>query len=229
MSTLDDSLYMACFCGNKHLVLELANQNNNESLLCYACRYGHINLVKQLIDKYGCDPNVVTDSNESLLCYACRYGHINLVELLIENYCCDPNVVTKSNESLLHYACRYGHTNIVEYLVNKQQLNPFQRESINQLEPLDYAISNNEADVVVYICQHCISSEDMLNPDRIKTTINLIKYICMPNPMQCVIRLYTKCLLIHSILDVKLLMGTVFFDLWEIPRHVCHIYLQRYF
>ena len=186
MSTLrDDSLYCACFNGEKHRILKLVNQNNvsyvdrifGDTPLHQACKQGWLDVVKLFIEKYDCDTNVKTKGNRSVLHYACQYGHVNLLELIIEKYGCDPNVVTKSNESLLHYACHYGHIDIVEYLINKQHLNPFLRENINQLEPLDYAISNNETDIVVYICQHCISSDDMLNPDRIKTTINLTKYI----------------------------------------------------
>ena len=150
---------------------------NNLSLLHCACRYGHIDVVTLLIEEYGCDPNVVTKSNRSLLHYACRYGYIDVVMLLIETYGCDPNVVTESNQSLLHYACGSGNLEVVKYLVNKQHLNPFMRDNINQSEPLDYAINYNKYSIAVYLCQHCISSEEMLSPNRIKTTMNLIKFI----------------------------------------------------
>jgi ankyrin repeat protein len=147
----------------------------DESLLHYACLYGHIDVIKLLIGRYGCNPNVVTKNDESLLHYACLFNHMDTVKLLIEKYCCDPNVVTKSNQSLLHYACRYYGN--IEYFINKQHLNPLMRDNINQLEPLDYAVNNNQYSIAVYICQHCISSDEMLSPNRIKTTINLIKYI----------------------------------------------------
>jgi ankyrin repeat protein len=150
---------------------------SSESLLHYACRYCHIDVVKLLVEKYGYDPNVVAKSSESLLHYACLYGHIDVVMLLIEKYGCDPSVVTKSGESLLHYACRYGNIDIVRYLINKQHLNPLMRDNMNQLEPLDYAVNNKQYSIAAYICQHCISSVEILSPNRIKTTINLIKYI----------------------------------------------------
>jgi ankyrin repeat protein/signal recognition particle receptor subunit beta len=151
----------------------------DESLLHYACQYGRISIVKLLIQKYGCDPNVVTKSEESLLHYACQYDHIIIVKLLIERHSCDPNVVTKNNQNLLHYACRCGKIDIIKYLINKQHLNPLMRDNIDQLEPLDYALYHDRHYIAVYICQHCISSDETLNPNRIKTTINLIKYIIL--------------------------------------------------
>ena len=144
-----DSLYRACSNGYKHLVLEIANQNNvryvhprfGDTPLHQACKQGWLDIVEILIEKYGCDPNVVTKSGESPLYYACRYGHINVVKLLFEKYNCDPNIVNKSNQSLLHHACQCGNFYIVKYLVNKQQLNLLMRDSINQSEPLDYAVN----------------------------------------------------------------------------------------
>ena len=151
---------------------------SNESLLHYAYRYGHVDIVMLLIEKYGCDPNAVTESGENLLHYACRCGQFGVVKLLIEKCGCDPSVTTKSNQTLLHYACQYGNLNIdiIKYLINKQHLNPLIRDSINQSEPLDYAINNNKPSIAVYLCQ-CISSDEMLSPNRIKTTINLITFI----------------------------------------------------
>ena len=157
MSTWDDSLYWACFHGSKHQALVLANQNN-------------VNYV---------DP----DFDDTPLHQACIWhGWLDVVKLFIEKYGCDPNVKTKSNESLLHYACQYGSIDIVKYLINEKHLNPLLTDNINQLETLDYALHYNQTDTAVYLCQHCISSDEMLNPNRIKTTINLIKYIFRNNP-----------------------------------------------
>ena len=223
MSTAADSLYWACFEGKKLKALKVVDQsnvnyvhppigdtplhqvckqgwldivemliekygcdpemvtNNNESVLHYACLYGHTDIVTLLIEIHGCDPNMVTKSDESLLHYACLYGHIKVVTLLIEKYGCDPNVVTRSNDNLLHYACRCarGNIDIVKYLINEHHLNPLIRDNINQLEPLDYAVNNDRYYIALYICQHCISSDERLSPSRIKTTVNLIKFMIL--------------------------------------------------
>ena len=114
---------------------------------------------------------------------ACKQGWLDIVKLFIEQYGCDPNVTSKYvHQSLLHYACQYGHIDVVEYLINEQHLNPLLRDN-NGLESLDHALNNNETDTAVYICQHCISSDEMLNPNRIETTINLIESILRANPL----------------------------------------------
>ena len=150
MSTSDFSLFWACLGGDKHLVLKLANSDN----------------VNYVSPTFGDTP----------LHLACEKGWLDVVKLMIEKCGCDPNVRTRSNQSVLHYACQYGHIDIVEYLIDNQHLDPLLRDN-DQLEPLDYAINNNKTAIAIYLCQHCISSDEMLNPNKIKTTINLMKYI----------------------------------------------------
>ena len=161
MSRADDSLYWACFYGSKHQIIALANQNN----------------VNYVHPRFGDTP----------LHQACKQGLLDIVEMLIEKYGCDPNMTTKRDESLLHYACQCDicdNIDVVKYLINKHHLNPL-RDSINQLEPLDYAVNNNQYSIAVYLCQHCISSDEMLSPKRIHTTINLLRYTCIANPWAC--------------------------------------------
>ena len=189
MSTSDSSLYWACFQGDKHRALTLANQDNvnyvlphcGETPLHQACKQGWLDVVELLIEKYCGDPNVKTKTNESLLHYACRYNHTDIVKLLIENYGCDPNVVTKSNQTLLHYVCWYGSVCVTEYLISEHHLNPLLRDN-DLLEPLDYALKNNQAHITVYLCQHCISSDKVLSLNRMDTTVDLIQSIIKFDP-----------------------------------------------
>ena len=154
---MDGSLYWACSEGNKDVVQKLASFKS----------------VKYVDLTHGDTP----------LHQACKQGWLDIVKLFIEKYDCDPYVTNRSNQSLLHYACRYGHMDIVQYLINEQHSNPMLRDNFD-LEPLDHAVSRNifETNIAVYICQHCISSEDMLNPKRIETTVNLIQLILRTNP-----------------------------------------------
>ena len=135
------SLYSVCFQGcDKQLALKLINPDN----------------VNYVHPYYGDTP----------LHRACRRGCLDIVRLLIEKYGCDPNVTTKSNQSVLHYACQCGHIDIVKYLINEQHMNPLLRDNtLHQLEPLDYVLNSNQSDTAVYLCQHCISSYEMFNPN----------------------------------------------------------------
>ena len=154
---MDGSLYRACCEGNKEDAQKL---------------------VSFMSVKYYVDPT----RGDTPLHQACKQGWLDIVKLFIEKYGCDPNVINWTNQNLLHYACQYGHIDVVEYLVKKHHLNPLLRD-IFQLEPLDYGLNNNKTDIAIYICQHCITPVDLLNPNRIKTTINLVEYIIRADPL----------------------------------------------
>ena len=50
-----------------------------------ACKWPDwLDVVKLLIEEYGVDPNVTTNSNQSLLHYACRCDCIDIVNYLIK-------------------------------------------------------------------------------------------------------------------------------------------------
>ena len=154
LQIMDGSLYRACSIGMKEAVHNLASFKG----------------VKYVDPTHGDTP----------LHQACKQGWLDIVKLFIEKYGCDPNVTNWTNQNLLHYVCQYGHIDVVEYLLKKHHLNPLLRDRIG-LEPLDYALNNNKTDIAIYICQHCITSVDLLNPNRIKTTINLIISILRAN------------------------------------------------
>ena len=155
MSTLDISLYWACYRGDKPWVRRILA--NSDSV------------------NYYVDPGL----GDTALHQACKQGWLDIVKTLIEEYGCDPNVNSKycNYQSPLHYACRYGHIEVVDYLIKLEPM-----YGVDHFNSLDCALNNDKTDIAVYICQHCISSEEMLNPSRIKTTLNLIKHILRTDP-----------------------------------------------
>ena len=265
---MSGSLYWACARGDKQLALKSVNRDNvnyvdpglGDTPLHQACRQGWLDIVKILIEKYGCDPNVTSKyhhespldyakrhtnidvveylvnkpvnhtsysldqgqdgkyvhhklaelywacvrgdkhlvlklanpdsvsyiqpcSGDTPLHQACKQGWLDMVKLFVKKYGCDPKMMDNHyHQNPLHYACQYGHIEVVDYLINKHGLSPQLRDDIDHHDSLDYALYNNKTDVVVYICQHCISSNELFEPNRIKTTINLIKHILRANP-----------------------------------------------
>ena len=116
------------------------------------------------------------------LYWACYQGQKNSVMKLI-NYKSVRYVDPFLGDTPLHQACRQGWLDIVKLFIEKyeQHVNPLLRDKID-LEPLDYALNNNKTDIAVYICQQCITSDELLNPNRIKTTVNLIESILKADP-----------------------------------------------
>ena len=149
------ALYWACYEGDKDEALKLMNVS--------VARY------------------VEYTHGDATLHQACKQGWLDIVKQLIEEYECNPYMTSRCGQTPLHYACWYGHKDIFEYLHIKQHLNPLLKDAY-QHEPLDYAL-NSKTSIAVYICQHCITSDEMLDPNRIKTTINLLKSILIMNPL----------------------------------------------
>ena len=159
---MSGELYRACHSGNKDKAQKLICSNFSPHEYCHAITFDYTN-------------------GDTPLHQACKQGWLDIVKQLIEECGCNPYVLSRyDHQSLLHYACWYGHIDIFEYLYVKQHLNPLLKDD-HLLEPLDYAL-NSKTSIAVYICQHCITSDEMLDPKRIKTTINVMKNILIMNP-----------------------------------------------
>lgn len=89
------------------------------SLLHIACSFGHIEIVKLLIEK-GANFNAADDDNsDTPLHIACGHGYTEIVKLLIEEGV--DLEVTNYDKGFtpLHVACRHRHTEIVKLLIEK--------------------------------------------------------------------------------------------------------------
>ena len=118
-------LYWACHKGSKRSVIRVANYSsahyvdfkNGDTPLHQACKRGWLDIVKLLIERYGCDPDV-TDKNlyQSPLHYACQYGHINVVKYLINERGCNVLLNDKNKLEPLDHALNNNHTDIANYV-----------------------------------------------------------------------------------------------------------------
>ncbi|KAL0288581.1 UNVERIFIED_CONTAM: Ankyrin repeat-containing protein ITN1 [Sesamum angustifolium] len=92
------------------------------TVLHVAARFGHLELAKEIVEKW---PEMVSLENaylETPLHEACREGHLEIVRLLLET---DPSVAYKVNcreESVLFAACEKGKTDVVKELLNFPRL-----------------------------------------------------------------------------------------------------------
>lgn len=87
--------------------------------LHYACREGHIDTVKLLL-QYGADPNATTSAGRATpLMRAAYMGHLEVCRLLIGNrpVAADVQMRDADGESAIDKARKQGHDNVVELLL----------------------------------------------------------------------------------------------------------------
>ena len=68
-------------------IISLSNKtpyNPGSTLIHYAARSGHYDMVKLLINKYKANSQIVDHENWNILHYSCIAGHYNITKLLIE-------------------------------------------------------------------------------------------------------------------------------------------------
>ncbi len=97
-----------------------AQDSNGQTALHIACQYGHLFVVRSLIEIFDCSPQVRDGSGNLPVHYACQYGHLSIVDYLM--HLKGVNITravfnTDSEDSnLLHKACQSGSAPVVRYL-----------------------------------------------------------------------------------------------------------------
>ena len=97
--------------GNLEEIKKILTHDNKNDILCATCQYGHLEIVKYLIEKCGADARA---ENDFAVQEACANGHLEIVKYLIEK--CDANVHNE-DECAIMWACEGGHHEVVKYLI----------------------------------------------------------------------------------------------------------------
>ena len=102
-------------------------------LLCLSSRYGWLDVTKDLITKYHCDPHERDGSDWTCLHYAAVGNHVDVMRYLIDECHCDPMTVDRdwSGYGLtpLHFAALLGHSAAVEYLLSTGKCDPLAKDN----------------------------------------------------------------------------------------------------
>ena len=162
---------------------------NEKTPLHYACKKGHISIVKYLLskdaniearDSFGNTPFIYARLNnhkdiieylqskyfpndfESNIITACEEGKLNSVKWLIGIENGDIEKKESNGKTLLHLACENGHLPIVEYLISKgADVNAI---DLNGNTPFFYAHNNNHQDVALYVIDKKLDLEVLILP-----------------------------------------------------------------
>ena len=111
---------------------------DNTSLLHLSSRNGWLDVTKDLITKYHCDPHERDGADWTCLHYAARDNHVDVMRYLIDECHCDPMAVDRAGWTPLHWAASWGKSAAVEYLLSTGKCDPLAK-SINGKTPFKLA------------------------------------------------------------------------------------------
>ena len=138
--------------------------------LIYAARYGHIGIVKLMVDYFSMKLCDIRSNNNDALRWACRNGHYSVVLYLCQKWLKLNDIKTKNNDAL-HWACRNGHLGIVRFLTNRGALS---RSQLLQgcSETIKYAMSSPNGSAIVAHLNNLSRTAANSNKSKIVWQIN---------------------------------------------------------
>ncbi|XP_070542862.1 leucine-rich repeat serine/threonine-protein kinase 1-like [Ptychodera flava] len=119
-----DFLHLVCEKGNTDILLlflamdvDVDYATHQGTPLCVACRYGHLDIVRRLLE-HDADFTKASPMHGTPLYIATRYGYIDIVDLLVTN--CPGLIESKTNkDTMLHAACLNGSMDLVQYWIEQ--------------------------------------------------------------------------------------------------------------
>jgi ankyrin repeat protein len=91
--------------------------------LHYACEFGHVGLVKQLLADGGICPNSRV-GNDRAIHIAAKNGDLKVMKLLINDPRTDASLLSVEGYDALYYAASRGSTSVLKYLLKIPQIDP---------------------------------------------------------------------------------------------------------
>ena len=97
---------------------------DNTSLLHLSSSHGWLDVTKDLITKYHCDPHERDDFGQTCLQWAAQGNHVDVMRYLIDECHCDPMAVDRGGWTPLHDAANCGNSAAAEYLLSTGKCDP---------------------------------------------------------------------------------------------------------
>ena len=164
------------------------NQCDNKGLtaLHFACKVGHLAIVKLLTVQKGCNPNVQDiENHHTPLQYAVIEGHVHVVRFLCKLENIDAEAVDKNGHNCVFNACKHGYPEIVRFLVEKSNCNYMLADS-KGIVPLHIAAKMGHVTIVECLSQYPIERKS-------KSGKTALHYACQQGKLPVVKCLIEKC------------------------------------
>mgnify|MGYP002385230172 CR=1 FL=1 len=155
---MEEQLWSACADGKVEDVrkflqneeINKANQNDGSTPLYIACEYGHIEIVKLLLNDNRVDINKATNGGHSPFWIACYRGHIDIVKLLLNDNRVDFNKANTDDQTPFFFACWNGHIEIVKLLLNDERVD-INKSTDDSITPFSIACQYGHIEIVIYM------------------------------------------------------------------------------
>ena len=121
--------------------------SENTSLLHLSSSHGWLDVTKDLITKYHCDPHEGDSIGRTCLHWAARDNHVDVMRYLIDECHCDPMTVDSKGWTPLHCAADWGSSAAVEYLLSTGKCDPLAKDKDGNT-PFKLAKQEDETDIL---------------------------------------------------------------------------------
>ena len=130
------------------LVKEPNKIKRSSTLLHLSSRNGWLDVTKDLITKYHCDPHERDFIGRTCLHWAAEGNDVDVMRYLIDECHCDPTAVDRLlGETPLHHAARCGSSAAAEYLLSTGKCNPLAKDNDGNT-PFKLAKQNDNTDIL---------------------------------------------------------------------------------
>ena len=102
---------------------------HNTGLLHLSSWRGWLDVTKDLITKYHCDPHEGDGFGRTCLHWAAEGNHVDVMRYLIDECHCDPMAVNEWGWTPLHWAADCGNSAAVEYLLSTGKCDPLAKDN----------------------------------------------------------------------------------------------------
>uniref|UniRef100_A0A1X7U665 Uncharacterized protein n=1 Tax=Amphimedon queenslandica TaxID=400682 RepID=A0A1X7U665_AMPQE len=164
---------------------------DNISLLHLSSRNGWLDVTKDLITKYHCDPHERDGWGRTCLHWAALGYHVDVMRYLIDECHCDPMVPNKYGYTVLHSVAENGSLDFMKYLIDHHHCDPMATN--NRGETVLHRAAGH-IDSVKYLINEChcdpmatdSNSRTILHAAAFRNSPDVIKYLineCHCDPM----------------------------------------------
>uniref|UniRef100_A0A1X7URY9 Uncharacterized protein n=1 Tax=Amphimedon queenslandica TaxID=400682 RepID=A0A1X7URY9_AMPQE len=128
---------------------------SNISLLHLSSRNGWLDVTKDLITKYHCDPQERDSEGQACLHWAAEGNHVDVMRCLIDECHCDPMDTDKNGNTVLHYVNTNRSLDAIKYLINQHHCDPTATNNGGQTVLQHAATKYKTNDVIKYLINEC--------------------------------------------------------------------------